>query len=183
MAYNFSIFQSRIKEINEWLIKEYSGLRTGQATPAVLDIVQVDSYGSRVPLNQVGNISVEGPRSLFISIWDKGQIKAVEKSLTEADLGLSSQATEDGVRVLFPELTSENRESLKRVAKKKLEDARVSLRKEREDVWDDIQAKEKEGELTEDERFRLKDDLQKIIDTANENLEAVALRKEKEISN
>jgi len=183
MAYNFSPLELRVKEIEEWLKKEYSGLRTGRAMPTVLDVVKVDAYGSKVPIEQVGSISVEGPRSIFISVWDKSQIKAVEKALTESDLGLSGQATEEGVRILFPELTSENRESLKRVAKKKLEEARVSLRNEREEVWDDIQSQEKSGEITEDDKFRLKDELQKIIDAGNKELEITAERKEKEIEN
>jgi len=183
MTYDFAKLEKKIEETKDWLRKEYAGLRTGQAAPAVLDGVRVDSYGTLTPLNQIGSIGIEGPRSLFVSVWDKSLIKAVEKAITNANLGLTPQATEDGVRVNFPELTAETRETLKKTAKKKLEDARISIRQEREEVWEDIQEKEKKGEITEDDKFRFKEALEKIIEKANQELDQIAERKEQEISN
>lgn len=183
MTYDFTPLEKKLDETQDWLKKEYAGLRTGQATPAVLDGIKVDSYGTLSPISQIGSIALEGARSLFISVWDKGQIKAVEKAIADANLGLGTQATDEGVRVTFPELTTETRETLKRTAKKKLEDARVSVRQEREEAWDDIQKKEKDGELSEDDKFRLKDELQKRVDGANKALDEIADRKEKEIEN
>lgn len=183
MTYDFTPLEEKLEKAKDWLKKEFAGLRTGQASPAVLDGIKVESYGALAPISQVGSIALEGARSLFVSVWDKSQIKAVEKAISDANLGLGTQATEDGVRVTFPELTTETRETLKKTAKKKLEDARVSVRQEREEIWDDIQKKEKDSELTEDDKFRLKDELQKRIDSANKDLDALGDRKEKEIEN
>lgn len=181
MAYDFSHLKQKIEDTDAWLKKEYQGIRTGRATPALLDGVRVDSYGTRVPLNQVGNVGVEDPRTLRITIWNKEQIKDVEKAITDANLGVGVSADEQGVRVTFPELTSERRDALIKLAKSKLEEARVSLRGERDEVWGDIQKKEKDGELSEDEKFRYKDEMQKLIDEANAKLEELADKKEAEI--
>ena len=183
MAYNFTAFTAKIKETEEWLKREYQGLRTGRATPAILDIVTVESYGTRMPINQLANVSIEDARTLRISPWDITQAKGIEKAIQDSDLGLSVMTDDKGLRVKFPELTSERRDQLMKVAKAKLEDARVALRSEREKVWGDIQAKEKDGEMSEDEKFRLKEQMQKIVDEANQTLEQLLEKKEQEISN
>lgn len=180
--YDFKLTQEKITETEEWLRKEYQGLRTGRATPTLLDGIQVDSYGSRVPLNQTANVGVEDARSLRVSPWDASQVKEIEKAIADANLGVGVSADEKGVRVTFPELTSERRESLIKIAKDKLEDARQSLRGIREEAWGDIQAQEKEGEISEDEKFRFKDELQKHIDAGNAALEESFKKKEVEIS-
>ncbi|HVS79456.1 MAG TPA: ribosome recycling factor [Candidatus Paceibacterota bacterium] len=182
MAYNFAPFQQKVKESEDWLKQEYQGLRTGRATPAILDLVKVESYGTRMPLNQIGGISIEDARTLRITPWDMSQVKSVEKALMESDLGLGVSVDEKGLRVKFPELTAERRDQLVKVARQKLEDARVALRSEREKTWDDIQKKEKEGGMSEDEKFRLKDQMQKIVDEANKRLEEMAEKKEQEIA-
>lgn len=182
MNYNFSLFKSKTSEIETWLSKELSGLHTGRATPAILDVVSIVSYGSRVAVSHVGSISTEDARTLRVAPWDKGQIKVIEKAINEANLGVSVSADDAGLRVNFPELTTERRTALKKIVSQKLEEARVSLRAEREKVWNDIQAREKKGEMSEDDKFRSKDELQKLVDEANKKLESVALRKEKEIS-
>lgn len=181
MAYNFSPFKNKTAEIETWLSKELSGLHTGRATPAILDAISIDSYGSRVTISHIGSISTEDARTLRIAPWDKGQMKAIEKAINEANLGVSVSVDDIGLRVNFPELTTERRIALKKVLHKKLEEARVSLRAEREKVWGDIQERERKGEMPEDEKFRSKDELQKIIDEGNKKLEGIAERKEKEI--
>lgn len=181
MAYNFSSLKQSIKEVEEWLKKEHSGIRTGRATPAILDGVMVESYGSKMPVNQIGNITSEGARSLRITPWEISQAKAIEKAILVSDLGLSVSVDDKGVRVTFPELTTERRNSLIKIVKQKLEDARVSLRGERDKAWEDIQTKEKEGGMGEDEKFRLKNEMQKLIDEGNKNLDEITSRKEKEI--
>ncbi|MFO0719086.1 MAG: ribosome recycling factor [Candidatus Paceibacterota bacterium] len=181
MAYNFSPFKQSIKDLEEWLKKEFSSIRTGRATPTILDGVFVESYGSKMPINQIGSIAIEGARSLRISPWDMSQAKAVEKAIMVSNLGLSVAVDDKGLRVTFPELTTESRNTFVKMAKQKLEEARVTLRTEREKVWDDIQAKEKEGGMGEDEKFRLKAEMQKMVDEANEKLEELATGKEKEI--
>lgn len=181
MPYNFSNFKTELKKVSDFLSKEYSQLNVGRASPMVLDGVSVESYGSYLPLNNVANISIEDPKTLRVAPWDKNQIKEIEKAITAANLGLSVATDDIGIRVIFPQLTTETRQKLVKVLKEKLEEQRVTVRKERERVWDDIQSKQKEGKLTEDEKFKAKDELQKIIDEANRSLEVVFEKKEKEV--
>jgi ribosome recycling factor len=181
MAYNFSPLKTRVKEIEEWLVGEYSSIRTGRATPALLDSVNVESYGARTPLKHVGSITIEDPRTLRVTLWDKTQVKAAESAIASANLGVSAVADGMTIRVTFPELTAEKRKLLNKLAGEKLEEAKITLRKEREKTWNDIQAKEKEGGMSEDDKFRNKDELQKIIDEATAKFAEHSERKETEI--
>lgn len=182
MAYNFSGLKKEVENTAEWLKKEYMGVRTGRATPALLDSVMVESYGARVPIAQVGSIAVEDARTLRIAPWDATAVKSIEKAITDASLGVSVSSDERGVRVHFPELTSERRQTLLKLVGDKLEHARVSLRSERDKVWNDIQEKEKQKEMSEDDKFRAKEEMQKIVEGGNKTLEEIAERKEKELS-
>lgn len=181
MQYNFSQFKSDLKKVSEHLSKEYSQVHTGRASPMVLDGVQVESYGSHVPLKNVASVSIEDAKTLRVAPWDKGQIKGIEKSIAAANLGLSVAVDDQGMRVIFPQLTTETRTTLTKVLKEKMEASKISLRMERDKVWTDVQNKQKEGKLTEDEKFRAKDELQKVIDEANKNLEAIYEKKAEEI--
>ena len=181
MIYNFSPLKTRIKEIEEWLIGEYASIRTGRATPTLLDSVNVESYGARVPLKHVGSITVEDPRTLRVTLWDKAQVKATESAIASANLGISAIADGMTIRVIFPELTADKRKLLNKLAGEKLEEAKITLRKEREKTWNDIQTKEKEGGMSEDEKFRSKDELQKIVDEAVGKFSEHGKRKETEI--
>jgi ribosome recycling factor len=182
MGYNFNQLKDEIKKTEEWLRTEFGSIRTGRAAPAVLDTVKVDAYGSDVPINQVAGISVEDARMIRITPWDMSQAKAIEKGIQVADLGLSVTVDDKGLRVVFPELTTERRGMFLKLGKQKLEDARVALRSEREKVWKDIEKKEKDGEISEDDKFRLKTELQKIVDDGGSKLEEMFSKKEKEIS-
>ena len=182
MAYNIKTFDERVTEVIGWLTREFSGIRTGRATPMLLDLVTVESYGTRVPLNQVGNVNVEDPRTLRISVWDQSAIKAVEKGIQEADLGISVIVDGSGLRIVFPELTGERRTQLLKLAKGKLEEARVSLRSARDASMKEIDALHKQGETGDDERFSLRTELQKRVDKGNEELERIFNAKEKEIN-
>ena len=181
MAYNFSQFKQKTKTVEEWLSKEYSGIRTGRATPAILDSVRVESYGALVPIHQAGSVTIEDARSLRITPWDISQAKNIEKSILASNLGLSVMIDDKGLRIVFPELTTERRTSLVKVVKQKLEDARKSLRVERDHIWNDIQKKEKEGGMGEDEKFRLKKEMEKITEDIGKKLEEITMRKEKEV--
>lgn len=181
MAYNFSSFKEKTAATADWLVQEFSGLRTGRATPTLLDNLMVDSYGVKVPITHIASISTEDARSLKIVPWDKSSIKDIERAVAAANLGVSTSPDSAGVRVIFPELTEDRRKGLVKIIKEKLEDARVTIRKEREDVWTDIQSKVRDSILTEDDKFTLKDELQKLVDAANANLEALAEKKEAEI--
>ena len=183
MAYNSKNFVTRGEEIVKWLEREFAGVRTGRATPALLDLVLVESYGTRVPIQQVGSVSVEDARTLRISVWDQSAIKAVEKAITEADLGVSVVADGSGIRVIFPELTGERRVQLLKLAKAKLEEARVSIRGARDEAIKEIDALEKAKEMSQDEKFTAKEELQKRVDGFNASLENLYGLKEKEINN
>lgn len=182
MAYNSKQFTARGEEVVKWLETEFGSIRTGRATPVLLDLITVESYGVRVPIQQVGSVSVEDARTLRISVWDHGAIKTVEKAITEADLGVSVVTDGSGVRVIFPELTGERRVQLTKIAKAKLEEARVSLRSARDEAIKEIDALEKSGELSQDERFSAKEGIQKHVDTVNGILEGLFERKEAEIN-
>ncbi|MDE2031202.1 MAG: ribosome recycling factor [Patescibacteria group bacterium] len=177
MAYNTQNFKINLKKIEEWLSKEYSQVHTGRATPLVLDSITVDSYGSHMPIKNVAGITIEDPKTLRVAPWDKNQIKDIENAIMAANLGLSIVSDSDGVRVIFPMLTTENRTKLVKVLKEKLEDARISVRKERGDELDKI------SDMPEDDLKRTKEDIQKCVDESNNNLEAIFSKKEKEIMN
>ncbi len=181
MAYDFSNLKKREGEIEEWLRKEFSGLRTGRATPAILDSIFVESYGAKQPIKHVAAISVEDAKTILIVPWDKELIQAIEGAISSSGLGINPATSNDGIRISFPELTSERREAINKIIKAKLEEARISLRKERDEAWNNIQKDEKEGEISEDDKFRLKDELQKIIDEGNKALEDMSFNKEAEI--
>lgn len=183
MAYDFSQTKAEFKKIDEWLAKEYSQIHTGRASPALLDGIMIDSYGSYMPIKNVAAINIEDPKTLRVAPWDKSQIKEVERAIQAANLGLSVATDDAGLRVIFPMLTTERRTQLVKILKERMEDARVSVRKERERSWDAIQAKEKEGGMSEDDKFRAKDELQKLVDGANASLESIFEKKEKEVMN
>ena len=182
MSYNFIPTKQNLKDVEDWLKREFTTIRTGRATPAILDGVKVESYGSLMPINQLANISIEDARTIRITPWDMYQIKPIEKGITTSDLGLSVSVDDKGVRVIFPELTSERRLSLIKVEKQKLEDSRISLHTEREKIIKYLDTEKKSGDISEDEQFRLKADLQKMLDDSNRVLDEIFVKKEKEIS-
>ncbi len=182
MAYDFSKLDGAIKETEEWLTREYTGIRTGRATPTILDIVKPEAYGTRTPMTQLANVSVEDARSLRITPWDKSLMKSIEKAITDANLGIGVSSDDMGLRVTFPELTSERRVMLTKLSREKLETAKVTLRGHRTDAIKDLEAAEKDGGMGEDDLKRLKEEVQKKIDKGGEALEAQAKRKETEIS-
>lgn len=182
MAYNFSQFKQGSEEVIEWLRKEYLGIRSGQANPGILDSVRVEMYGSLMPVNQVASVLGESARSLRITPWDKGALKPLDAAIREANLGVSVSVDDQGLRVSFPELTADRRQALLKLAKQKLEEARVRVRGEREKVHGDADKKEKSGEMGKDDAFRVKQDLQKMVDEVNKKLEELFDKKEKEIA-
>lgn len=181
MQYNFSNFKTELKKVEEFLGKEYTQLNIGRASPMVLDGVSIESYGSYVPLKNVASVSIEDPKTLRIAPWDKSQVKAIEKAILSSNLGLSVATDDLGIRVIFPQLTTETRTTLIKVLKEKLEESRIVVRRLRETVLGDIEVKEKESKMTEDEKFRAKEELQKIINETNSNLEATFEKKEREV--
>jgi ribosome recycling factor len=174
--------ESKLQGVVTWLTGEFSGIRTGQATPALLDSVKVESYGSHMPINQVASIGIEDARTLRISPWDQSLVKVIETAIRDADFGVSVMADSSGVRVIFPELTGERRTQLIKLAKSKYEDARVRVRSVREEIIKSIDKQEKDGDISEDEKFAKKESVQKLIDSTNNTLEAQYNKKEQEVS-
>jgi ribosome recycling factor len=182
MAYDFSTLKAHIKETEEWLSREFSSIRTGRASVALLDGVKPEAYGVRTPLSQLASVSVEDARTIRIVPWDKGNGKAIEKAMTEADLGVSVSVDDQGLRISFPDLTAERRTMLGKLAAGKCEEARVTLRGHRTDALKDLEAAEKEGGMGEDELKRLKDEVQKHIDGGQAALDMALKRKQEEIT-
>jgi ribosome recycling factor len=182
MAYNLNPFKQGGEDSLEWLRKEYLTIRSGQANPGILDSVRVEMYGSLMPVNQVASVLGEGAKSLRITPWDKSALKALDTAIREANLGVSVSVDDQGLRVSFPDLTADRRQALVKVAKQKLEEARVRVRAEREKIHTDVDKKEKAGELGKDDAFRAKQELQKMVDEVNKKLEELFDKKEKEIS-
>ena len=182
MAYDFKMLKEKTNHTLEWMRKEFSSIRTGRASLSVLDAVSVESYGAKMGIQQLASVSAEDAKTLRISPFDPTQIKNIEKAIVQSNLGLSVAVDDKGLRVIFPELTAERRQSYLKVAKEKLEEGRKKIRSVRDEVWRDIQEKEKSGVLREDEKFRSKDDMQKVVDDISKKLDEQYSRKEKEIS-
>lgn len=175
--YTLDGFTTEAKQTEEWLVKEYSQIHTGRAAPVLLDGVYIESYGATQPVKNIASITIEDPKTLRVVPWDKSQIKDIERALHAANLGFSIAVDDAGIRVIIPALTTETRTQLAKIAKDKLEDARIRLRKARETMLDILKAEK----LPEDTLRSAKEHLQERVDTANTNLEAQYKRKETEI--
>jgi ribosome recycling factor len=160
------------------LKKEFSGLRTGRASVNLLDNIMVDAYGAMMPLNQVGTVGVPEPRLLTVQVWDKGLVKNVEKAIRDAGLGLNPQSDGQLVRVPVPELSSERRAELAKIAGKYAEGARVAVRNVRRDAMDAL----KKAKLPEDETKTQTDKIQKLTDESIKKIDESLANKEKEIT-
>jgi ribosome recycling factor len=179
--YNFTELKTELSKIEDWLKTSYSQISTGRANPALLDGVSVESYGTFQPIKNIASIATEDVRTMLVTPWDKGVIKDIERALAASGLPLSVSSDGVGIRISIPQLTTENKSSLVKLCKEKLEDARVSVRLERQKTDKDIDAREKAGDYAQDAKARSKDELQKFIDTTNKNLEAIFSEKEKAI--
>ena len=173
--------QERLVKTQESLKKDFSGLRTGRATTALLDGVMVESYGAIVPLNQVGNVSVSDARMLSVSVWDKSMIKKVEKAIVEAGLGLNPMNDGVVIRIPIPPLSEERRIELIKIAGKYTETARVSVRNLRRDALDGIKKLKNDNAITEDEQKRYETEIQKLTDEGIKALDEALKAKETEI--
>lgn len=161
---------------------ELAGLRAGRATTAMLEPVTVDAYGSRMPLNQVSNISVPEPRMLTVSVWDAGLVAATEKAIRESGLGLNPMAEGNVIRVAVPDLSEDRRKELVKVAGKYAEAARVAVRNIRRDAIEVVRKDEKSSTISEDERHGFEADIQKVTDGFISKIDAMLAEKEKDIT-
>lgn len=180
-TYDFTKFDGKLAAAKEWLSKEYRGVRTGRASPALLDSVMVSAYGSMMPMKQVATVGVEDARTLRVQPFDSSVLKDIERAIVAANLGIGTATDGATVRVTFPELSAERREQLTKLAKSKLEEARTTVRIARDEAWKEIQEKVRTSALTEDDKYTLKDELQKRVEKANADLEAMFEGKQKEM--
>ncbi len=181
MSFNISEMKQRMQSTQENLEKEYSGLRTGRANSGMLDPVTVDIYGARMPLNQVATVGVPEARLLTVQVWDQSQTKAVEKAIRDAGLGLNPQAEGSMIRVPVPELSTERRTELVKVAGKYAEAARVAIRNIRRDGMDAIKKLEKDKAISEDDAKRQSEEVQKATDGFIKKVDEILAQKEKDV--
>lgn len=161
--------------------KEFSGLRTGRATVSLLDPIMVDAYGSLMPLTQVASVAAPEPRMLTVSVWDKGQAKAVEKAIRESNLGLNPAVEGTLMRVPIPPLNEERRAELTKVAGKYAEDGKIAVRNVRRDGNDQLKKMEKDGDMSEDESRQYQDEIQKMTDALIKQIDEALSQKQEEI--
>ncbi|HET7849941.1 MAG TPA: ribosome recycling factor [Pseudolabrys sp.] len=160
---------------------ELSGLRTGRASPHMLDPVQVDAYGSHMPLNQVATVSIPEPRLITVNVWDRSLVHAVEKAIVNSNLGLSPATEGQVLRLRIPELNEERRKELVKVAHKYAETARVAVRHVRRDGMEVLKKLEKDHKISKDDHDRFSADVQKATDQAIHEIDQLLGAKEKEI--
>ena len=163
------------------LTRDFGGLRTGRASTALLDTLDVDAYGSQMPIDQVGTVSVPEARLLTIQVWDKGLVGAVEKSIRESELGLNPQSEGQLIRIPIPDLSEERRLEIKKIAAKYAEQARISVRNVRRDGMDQLKKAEKGGEMSQDDQRIYGDELQDMTDTHVKTIDETLAQKEEEI--
>ena len=179
--YNKDEMVRRMKGAVDTLKAEFSGLRTGRASPALIDPVRVDAYGNQVPVQQVGTVSTPEPRLLTVQVWDKGLVKAVDKAIRDAGLGLNPQIDGQLLRIPVPELNEERRKELAKLASKYAEQARVAIRNVRRDGMEILKRLEKDHKIGQDEHRKLGDELQKLTDGQIKDVDSGLHTKEQEI--
>ena len=161
---------------------EFMGLRAGRASTGMLEPIMVDAYGSKVPMNQVGNISAPEPRLLTVSVWDAGMVSSVEKAIRESDLGLNPSTEGNLIRVPIPDLSEERRKDMVKVAGRYAEACRVAIRNIRRDGIETTRKAEKEGLISEDDRHTQENQVQKLTDDFVRKVDDALSHKEKEIT-
>ena len=181
MVYNFKKFNEKVTSFLRHLESEIVSLRTGRASPALLENIQVRAYGTLNPLKNVASIVVDDPRTLSVEPWDKSLLEAILKAIEVSSLGVRPIPFKNSLRVSLPPLTAERREALLKILKEKLEESRISLRQARDEVWKDIQEKERRGIISEDDKFRFKNEMEELVKKGGEKLEEISRKKEKEI--
>jgi len=173
--------KQRMEGALESLRREFGGVRTGKASPALLDTVRVEAYGSKVPLNQVGTVSAPEPRMLTVQPWDRSLMKDIERALRESDLGLNPSNDGQIIRIPIPALTEERRKEYVRMLHKLAEEGRVAVRQARKDANDEVKHRQKDESLSEDDVRREQTDVQKLTDQYIAKIEEMLKHKEAEV--
>ena len=179
---DFKDFKENIEEVKKFLQKEFAGIRTGAASVSILDPIKVEAYGSQMPISQLASISVEGATSILVTPFDTSIAGEIEKAITNSGTGLTVSNSGSNIRLSFPGLTADRRVMLIKLAKEKLETARVSLRNVRDDIRNDIIKQEKDGDISEDEKYTFFEEMERLSKEANKELDEKYDNKEKEIN-
>lgn len=173
--------ESLMEKAVDAMRREFGGVRTGKASPALLDTIRVDAYGSKMPLNQVATVSVPEPRMLIVQPWDKGLLGAVEKAIRSAELGLNPASDGNVLRVPIPALNEERRREMVRLLHKMAEEGRIAVRHARQDANKQIKAREQAHEIGEDAARREMDEIQKLTDEYIGKIDNLLKAKEEEV--
>lgn len=173
--------KQKLERIINRMRQEIAGLRTGRATPALVENLEVDYYGARSPLKALAAISSPDARQIVIQPWDKNSLPSIEKAIAASPLGLAPIADRDLIRLSVPPLNEERRGELARLLGKHSEEARIQIRRERDEALKELERSYKAKQIGEDQRFRRKNEIQKIVDEINKKVEETMLAKEKEI--
>ena len=171
----------KIKESLEYLKSQFAAVRGGRPSPKLVEDISIDYFGQRMPIKQAGSISVNPPREILISVWDRQAVSIVAKAIESSNLNVSANTDGNLIRINLPPLSAERRQELAKVVKKESEEARIKIRSLRDEVNKKIRQREENGEITEDQEFKLKEQIQKSIDKANKDIEEMLEKKIKEI--
>lgn len=181
MAETFKDAESRMQKCIESTRGEFASIRTGRATPALLDRLHVEAYGAAVPLKQVATVSAPDARSLVIAAFDRNTVGDIRKAIEKSDLGLTPNIDGNQIRLMIPPLNEERRKDLVKIVKKKGEDGKVAVRNVRHKIHDELKVQLKDHKITEDESKRMQDQLQKLTDKFVKEIDQLITAKEKEI--
>ena len=173
--------QTQMEKAMEALRREFNTVRTGKASPALLDMVRVDAYGSKMPLNQVASVSSPEPRMLIVQPWDKGLMKEIEKSIRDAELGLNPANDGNVIRVPIPALNEERRREMVKMLHKLAEEGRVAVRHARQEANKDIKRRQSDHEISDDDARREMDRIQKLTDEHIAKIDSLLKAKEQEV--
>ncbi len=179
--FDISIHKEKMDKTIEVLKREFSGLRTGRASVSLLDSINVEAYGSKVPLNQVSNISVPESRLITVQVWDDSLTSSVENTIRNSNLGLNPMIEGNLIRIPIPELSEERRKEIAKIASKYTEDCKISIRNIRRDAMENIKGLEKKKEISQDDSFKYSGEVQKITDELIEKIDTLFSEKEKDI--
>lgn len=173
--------KSNFEKPIQFLKNELAGIRTGRANPSLVENLLVDYYNTKTPLIQLASISVPEAKTIIIQPWDRNSIKDIEKAIQTSSLGLTPINDGHILRLVIPPLSEERRKEIIKLVHQKIENAKVSFRNIREEIWKELKKQEKEGKITEDDLFRQQKELQKIVDEYNEKIKKLGENKEEEI--
>ena len=179
--FDLEVYQNKMEKAIDVLRREFSGLRTGRASVSLLDSILVEAYGSKVPLNQVSNLSVPESRLITVQVWDESLTNTVENTIRNSNLGLNPMIEGNLIRIPIPELSEERRKEIAKIASKYSEDSKIAIRNIRRDAMENIKSLEKNKDISQDESYKFSDEVQKITDSLIEKIDTLLTEKEKDI--